>query len=244
MSYSISLNGFEGPMDLLLHLIQKNKIDIYDIPISEITSQYLIQIETWRNLDMEVASDFIVMAARLLEIKSRMLLPKNEDDPEDEETLKAKLLKQILEYKIFKEISAYLGTREERELQTIYKDPEYIPMDQVEEPLNIDPIALMTCFKTLLLSKEEIEIKLLPPQQIVKELFSIEEKIEKITQVLVEAGEEGVCFSKLLYPEISREEVVVTLLALLEMVKTNGLRLEQNRVFIDFQIKKEGVIHE
>ena len=87
-SYEVSLEKFEGPLDLLIHLIQKNKIDIYDIPIAEITNQYLAHIEKWRELDMEVASEFVVMASKLLEIKSRMLLPRAKDEEEDEEDLK------------------------------------------------------------------------------------------------------------------------------------------------------------
>ena len=126
-SYEVSLEKFEGPLDLLIHLIQKNKIDIYDIPIAEITNQYLAHIEKWRELDMEVASEFVVMASKLLEIKSRMLLPRAKDEEEDEEDLKEKLVRQLIEYKIFKNISTYLEERECAELHAVYKDPEYIP---------------------------------------------------------------------------------------------------------------------
>ncbi|WP_242990236.1 segregation and condensation protein A [Acetobacterium bakii] len=235
----MSLEGFEGPLDLLIHLIQKNKIDIYDIPISEITKQYLSQIQVWKKLDMEVASEFIVMAARLLEIKSRMLLPKDEVESENEEDLQARLIRQLVEYKIFKEISAYLGTREQRELCAIYRDPEYIPINEDKEPLVLDPMALMQSFKGLLLLKEEDREAIVPPQKIIRELFNVEEKITEITAALVQCGQAGLSFSELLHPFISRDEVVVTLLALLEMVKTSGIRLEQNRVFIDFQIRRE-----
>lgn len=239
MGYAVSLQGFEGPMDLLIHLIQKNKIDVYDIPIAAITNEYLAQIKTWQDMDMDVASDFIVMAARLLEIKARALLPKNKDQEEDEEDIQAKLVRQLIEYKVFKEISAYFKTREERELCAIYRDPEYIPTNGAEAPLAIDPVSLEQCFKRLLFQQEdEIEVTA-PPQKIIRELFSIEEKILEITEALVQAGDEGVSFSELLHPDITREEVVVTLLSLLEMVKTSGLRLVQNRVFIDFQIERE-----
>lgn len=243
MAYAVKVEHFEGPMDLLIHLIQKNKIDIYDISIAEITNQYLNQIKTWQTLDMDVASEFIVMAARLLEIKAKALLPKNEDQTEDEEDLQAKLIRQLVEYKIFKEISAYFQTREQQELQAIYRDPEYIPQNEEEAPLVIDPFSLEQCFKRLLFQREEEIEAIAPPQQIIRELFSIEEKIAEITDILVQAGESGVSFSELLRPDISREEVVVTLLSLLEMVKTSGLRLLQNRVFIDFQIRREVENH-
>lgn len=239
MAYAVRIEHFEGPLDLLIHLIQKNKIDIYDISIATITNQYLMQIKTWETLDMDVASEFIVMAARLLEIKAKALLPKNEDQTEDEEDLQAKLIRQLVEYKIFKDISAYFQTLEQQELQAIYRDPEYIPQNEEEVPLAIDPFALEQCFKRLLLQREEEIEAIAPPQQIIRELFNIEEKIAEITDVLIQAGEAGVSFSELLHPEISREEVVVTLLSLLEMVKTSGLRLVQNRVFIDFQIQRE-----
>lgn len=243
MGYAVSLERFEGPLDLLIHLIQKNKIDIYDIPIAEITKQYLLQIKDWKKLDMEVASDFIVMAARLLEIKSRMLLPISEDETDDEEDLQARLVRQLVEYKIFKEIAAYLGTREQHELCTVYRDPEYIFQNEDNEPIVLDPVALMKSFQSLLLLKEEEIDAMVPPQKIIRELFNVEEKITEITEALIRCGEAGLSFSELLHPAISREEVVVTLLALLEMVKTSGLRLEQNRVFIDFQIKREEEIH-
>ena len=235
----MSLEGFEGPMDLLIHLIQKNKIDICDIPIAAITNEYLAQIKTWQDMDMDVASDFIVMAARLLEIKARALLPQNKDQAEDEEDIQAKLVRQLIEYKVFKEISAYFKTREEREQGAIYRDPEYIPTNETEAPLEIDPVSLELCFKRLLFQQEEEAEDIAPPQKIIRELFSIEEKILEITEALLQAGDEGVSFSELLHPDITREEVVVTLLSLLEMVKTSGLRLVQNRVFIDFQIERE-----
>ncbi len=239
MAYAVSLETFEGPLDLLISLILKNKIDICDISIATITNQYLLQIRTWQDMDMDVASEFIVMAARLLEIKAKALLPKNEEEKEDAEELQAKLVRQLVEYKIFKEISRYFQSREQTELCVIYRDPEYIPQNLEETPLIIDPHLLEQCFKQLLFQKENETEMIQAPQKIIRELFSIEEKIEEIIDKLVQAGAAGVSFSELLHPDISREEVVVTLLSLLEMVKTNGLRLLQNRVFIDFQIQRE-----
>ncbi|MEF9919166.1 MAG: segregation/condensation protein A, partial [Eubacterium sp.] len=138
MSYAVSLKKFEGPLDLLIHLIQKNKIDIYDIPIAEITEEYLKHITTWRDLDMEVASEFVVMAARLLEIKSGMLLPRVKTEEESEEDLREKLVKQLIEYKVFKNISAFLERREQSERHAFYKDPEYIPEITEDVEIEID----------------------------------------------------------------------------------------------------------
>lgn len=231
-------------MDLLISLIQKNKIDIYDIPIATITNQYLQQIKSWQDMDLDVASEFIIMAARLLEIKAKSLLPKNEDKTEDDEDLEKKLVRQLIEYKIFKEISHYFQNREQRELCSVYRDPEYLPVDEERTSLTIDPLMLEQCFKQLILQKAEENEAAPPPQQIIRELFSIEEKIEEITGILMQAGPAGVTFSELLHPDISREEVVVTLLSLLEMVKISGLRLLQNRVFIDFHIHREEAQNE
>jgi|LGVE01.1.fsa_nt_gb segregation and condensation protein A len=240
MGVAIHLDGYEGPLDLLVHLIQKNKIDIYDIPIAEITNQYLIKIKEWQEFDLDVASDFIIMAARLLEIKSQSLLPIENQESDDQESLKEKLVKQLIDYKIFKEISVYFGQREDDKRAVIYRDPEYILENEIEESLIIKPIDLFQSFQNLLLMKDDQIEEIIPHQEIVRELFSVEEKIFDITKVLLKAGGNGVKFSELLFPGISREEVVVTLLALLEMVKINGLRLEQNRVFFDFKIKREA----
>ncbi|MBS6342073.1 MAG: segregation/condensation protein A, partial [Eubacterium limosum] len=177
-SYEVSLEKFEGPLDLLIHLIQKNKIDIYDIPIAEITNQYLAPIEKWRELDMEVASEFVVMASKLLEIKSRMLLPRAKDEEEDEEDLKEKLVRQLIEYKIFKNISSYLEERECAELHAVYKDPEYIPAINQDAEVEINPEDIFKAYSNIFsLYSDEIEFKDFS-QEIVREVFTVEEKIE------------------------------------------------------------------
>ena len=226
-SYEVSLEKFEGPLDLLIHLIQKNKIDIYDIPIAEITNQYLAHIEKWRELDMEVASEFVVMASKLLEIKSRMLLPRAKDEEEDEEDLKEKLVRQLIEYKIFKNISTYLEERECAELHAVYKDPEYIPVMTQDAEVEINPEDIFKAYSNIFsLYNDEIEFKDFS-QEIVREVFTVEEKIEYIEHQfeLNRSGE--LHFSELFRKKVSRGEVVVTFLALLEMYKINNIRLFQ-----------------
>ena len=216
-SYEVSLEKFEGPLDLLIHLIQKNKIDIYDIPIAEITNQYLAHIEKWRELDMEVASEFVVMASKLLEIKSRMLLPRAKDEEEDEEDLKEKLVRQLIEYKIFKNISTYLEERACAELHAVYKDPEYIPVMTQDAEVEINPEDIFKAYSNIFsLYNDEIEFKDFS-QEIVREVFTVEEKIEYIEHEfeLNRSGE--LHFSELFRKKVSRGEVVVTFLALLEM---------------------------
>ena len=234
-SYEVSLEKFEGPLDLLIHLIQKNKIDIYDIPIAEITNQYLAHIEKWRELDMEVASEFVVMASKL---KSRMLLPRAKDEEEDEEDLKEKLVRQLIEYKIFKNISTYLEERECAELHAVYKDPEYIPVMTQDAEVEINPEDIFKAYSNIFsLYNDEIEFKDFS-QEIVREVFTVEEKIEYIEHQfeLNRSGE--LHFSELFRKKVSRGEVVVTFLALLEMYKINNIRLFQNRVFQEIIIRQ------
>ena len=140
MSLAVNLNGFEGPLDLLIHLIQKNKVNICEISIVEITRQYMEQMKEWQKMNLEIASEFVLMASRLLEIKAKALLPKITTDEETPEDLEKRLLRQLMEYKIFKEISLYLKEREEVELLAVYKDPEYLPISYQPEALSIDPL--------------------------------------------------------------------------------------------------------
>lgn len=241
-TYEVSLAKFEGPLDLLIHLIQKNKIDIYDIPIAEITNQYLAHIEKWQDLDMEVASEFVVMASRLLEIKSRMLLPRAKEEEESEEDLKEKLVRQLIEYKIFKNISAYLEERESIELHAVYKDPEYVPNLDTSAEIEINPNDLFKAYSGVFsLYSDDIEFKDFS-QEIVREVFTVEEKIEYIKHQfeLNHSGE--LRFSEFFRKKINRGEVVVTFLALLEMYKMNTIQLLQNRVFQEIIIRQRTEI--
>ncbi len=135
MTINIKLQNFEGPFDLLFHLIEKNEVDIYDIPIADITNQYLEYIYEMESLDLEVASEFIVMAATLLQIKSKMLLPKQKRDLDelaaDDEDPRAELVEKLIEYKKYKEVSNVLQKREDVYSKLFYKDAEII--DDIEE---------------------------------------------------------------------------------------------------------------
>lgn len=235
MGYAVSLDGFEGPLDLLIHLIKKDKIDIGGISISEITHDYLEQIKKWQKLDLEIASEFVLMAARLLEIKAKSLLPGTK--VEEEEDLEVRLFQQLKEYQIFKEISGYLRERQARELMAIYKDPDYIEKDQSLEKLNIDPILLAEAFKKII-TKEDHQPPPVP-HRVFRELFSLEEKIEMIEQALEQAGRKGLSFKAFLTAQMTREEVVITLLALLEIVKRQAIKLSQDHLFGDISIERK-----
>ncbi|MEG1741768.1 MAG: segregation/condensation protein A, partial [Acetivibrio sp.] len=121
MSISVKLEAFEGPLDLLLHLIDKNKVNIYDIPIAMITEQYLEYIAAMKTKDMDIMSEFLVMAATLLNIKSRMLLPKDETQEEEEEDPRKELVERLLEYKMYKYISYELKDRQEDASKVLFK---------------------------------------------------------------------------------------------------------------------------
>ena len=237
--YAVSLEKFEGPLDLLIHLIQKNKIDIYDIPIAEITNQYLAHIEKWRELDMEVASEFIVMASKLLEIKSQMLLPRAKTEEESEEDLKEKLVRQLIEYKIFKSVSDYLEKREQAELGAVYKDPEYIPEISTISEIELSPTDLEKTFARIFaFYSDDITFRDYS-EEIVREVYTVEEKIAFINEQFEMRQRKELHFSELFYRRVSRSEVVVTFMAILEMYKINTVRLFQDRVFQEIIIKKK-----
>ena len=225
MSYNIKLEIFEGPLDLLLHLIRKHEVDIYDIPISLITSQYLEYIELMKNLDMEIAGDFLVMASALTHIKSRMLLPppetpENEDDGVDP---RAELIQRLLEYKRYKDAAESLEQREEL-WKKIHARPSEaspeLPVDE-EEPLLFD----FHLFDLLTALKEVLER--VPDQQfeITAETVSITEKISHILNRL--EAVQSMLFSDLFEGSNTKPQVIATFLALLELVRTRVVKFMQ-----------------
>ena len=142
MAISVKLQAFEGPLDLLLHLIEKNKVDIYDIPISLITEQYLEYIDALKDEDMDIASEFLVMAATLLDIKCRMLLPKEENEDGQEEDPRQELVEKLIEYKLYKYMSYELKDRQIDANRNLYKEPS-IP-DEIKNyvpPIDYDELA-------------------------------------------------------------------------------------------------------
>lgn len=239
-AYEVSLERFEGPLDLLLHLIQKNKIDIYEIPIAEITNQYLAHIEKWKSLDMAVASEFIVMAARLLEMKSRMLLPRSSDSEESEEEMREQLVKQLIDYKVFKNISLYLEKQELFEAGAVYKEPEYIPEISSETEIVLDPKDLEATFLRVFSAYSEDIVYEDDTQEIVREVFTVEEKIAFISEQFRTLSTRSLRFSELFERKVQRSEVIVTLMAILEMYKTNQISLYQKSVFQEIIIKRKA----
>lgn len=220
MKVEIGIENFKGPLDLLLKLITDQKMNILDIPIGKITDQYNEIINQWNIFDLDEASDYILMAARLLQIKSQFLLPRKVE-LEDEEDPREDLTRQLLQYAVYQKIAAFIEEREEESNLLLEKDPEYIPEIVKEVPGKILPKTLVRAMRRIIANQEVKENSNL----IYTERFNVEE----CKQFLKEKLKEGNfnfrdCFDR----SISRDEVITTFLALLELYKTNYLDFTQN----------------
>ena len=237
--YKIKLDAFEGPMDLLMHLIEKNKIDIYDIPIAELTRQYLDYLDKFREFNMEIASSFLVMAATLLQIKSRMMLPKApQAEGEPEEDPRFELVQRILEYRKFKQVSQVLGDMAGVQERFVAREPMELPVHHLP-PGNLSLRQLVEAFHTVLSVKEELSI---PKALVEPEEYSIKDKMEDIILLL------GRSRGKLLFSEAfrsgTRGELIVTFLALLELMKLRTVTVKQQRSFAEIYIcVREEEVH-
>lgn len=228
------LDSFEGPLDLLLHLITKNKVSIYDIPIAKITDQYLEAIEGIEESRLENASEFMVLAAQLLYIKSKMLLPKNEED--EEEDPRDDLAARLLEYQQYKEASKSLRKTEFWSQYMIFKEPEKIdfPLPQYDKKHEVDE--LCQAFYAILERKKRKE----KPEKrafsgiVGRQKVSVEDMVKKIDHILKKSGK--VIFSDIFKKEDSKPEMIATFLALLEMIKLNKISADYDDKKKDFVI--------
>lgn len=224
-SYDIQLENFEGPLDLLLHLIKKNEMDIYDIPMAAITEQYLAILDAMKTLNLDVAGEFLLMAATLLHIKSKLLLPKivEEELEEEEEDPRAELVRRLLEYQKYKEVSLTLDSQPQLGRDIFSRvSPEPEVLEEAEAGfVAVGLFDLMSALQEVL--KES-------PEQIVHEVnleqLSITDRINAILSQL--QGQESVAFVDLFSGGIKRNEIIVTFLALLELVKLHMVRFMQN----------------
>ncbi len=234
MAQHVVLPIFEGPLDLLLFLINRAQIDIKEIFISNITEQYLEYTSQLEYSDMENKSSFLIMAARLLEIKSGKLLPKPVYEQEDEEDEEAKLIRQLQEYKLYKAACEKLKENEEEAGKRFYRLPEEV-VDRTELDLEgIDIFALKNAFAQIL---ERIEDELIetPPQEIERETFSVQEKIFTIRKRLI--SRKKTTFKELFDEAATKIEVIVTFLALLELSKHGRISINQGN-------SEEGILIE
>ncbi|MGI6083831.1 MAG: segregation and condensation protein A [Acetivibrionales bacterium] len=230
---TIKLENFEGPFDLLFYLIEKNQIDIYDIPILEITEQYMDYLSAMQELDLDIASEFLVMAATLLHIKSRLLLP-NREPLSEEETAdpREELILRLLEYKKYKEYSMMLSDREAKWRGAHYKLPEAIPDIISENELEVSSETLRSCMLDVLKKyrdrMDDVSKKM--KRILNREKVSLRAKVREIIEFL--KGGVKLCFSKLYNPkEKSRLEIATGFLATLEVVRIGQALIDQR---VDF----------
>ena len=237
MAIPIKLQVFEGPMDLLMHLLEKNKIDIYDIPIVTITDQYLDYVHQMEHADMNVTSEFLVMAATLLDIKSRMLLPRETEDGEEEGDPRDELVRRLLEYKMYKYASEELRERSVEAGQRYYRPqdlPEevrkYVPPINYEELIGDNTMdSLHDVFMQVLRRKKNrVDPVRSSFGEIKKEEISAADKELYIRAFLLKHPKTD--FRALLEAENSKEEVIVTFLVILELMKTQKVRITQEEI--------------
>ena len=240
-SLDIKLQVFEGPLDLLLHLIDKNKINIYDIPIVSITEQYLQYLRSMQELNMDIMSEFLVMAATLIQIKAKMLLPKEEKEEEEEEgDPREELVKRLLEYKMYQYAAEELKELQVDASKMLYKQPT-IPKEVLayEEPIDLKELVdgltltkLHEIFQSVMKrQKEKIDPIRSRVGKIEKEEISVEEKMETIREQM--RGLSRIRFRALLEVQASKVQVVVTFLAILELMKMGALIVRQEQLFGD-----------
>lgn len=229
MNYSIKIDAFEGPLDLLLHLIKEKNVDIYDISIEEITKSYLDYINKMEELNINIASSYLVMAAELMEIKSKSLLPKveNEEDNEDEEVSRENLINKLVEYKKYKEMTEVFKELEINRNNIYIKPPEninnYINNEIYNEEIEIDK--LVEAMKNFL-NRKELEKPL--KTKITNKEYSVKERKNSIRNII--RNKKRVEFTEL-FEEYNKSYIAVTFLSVLELAKEHELKISQDKNF-------------
>ena len=240
-AYKVKLDVFEGPLDLLLYLVRKDEVDIYDISIERITRQYLEYLEAMESIDVEIGGGFIVMAANLLYIKSRTLLPVDLQGPVEEEGEEEdprwELIRQLIEYKKFKEAAGDLRDREELRTKLFGRTPSAPPPDGGATLLagEVGALDLISAFQRVL---ERLEKRKGAEREIEADRFTVSEKIEYVLKILPES--EPLKFEELFAGQTTRGELVATFLALLELVRLRHVQVEQDGAFGDILLRRRG----
>ena len=232
------IGDFEGPLDLLLHLIKKSKMEIYDIKISEITEKYLEYIEQMKMLNLDVASEYLVMAAELIEMKSKKLLPKTEEDKnndEYEENPEEELQRRLLEYKKYKESLKQFKDLELKRKNYFTKSPENLSRltdMHIKNENNTDVYDLLEALKNML---DRIDYEKPISTKVSLKEISVKDKIIKIRNIL--SKEKSVTFSRL-FDIVNKPTVVVTFLSILQMAKNNEIRIKQDTNFSEILLER------
>ncbi|WP_196606716.1 segregation and condensation protein A [Pectinatus frisingensis] len=223
--YTVHLNAFEGPLDLLLHLIEKNKIDIYDIPIAVLTDQYLTYLDQFREFNIDVASEFLLMATTLLQIKSRILLPEQPniaDEDEIDEDPRQELVQRLLEYRRFKEVSNVLDKMSITQGHIFYRATDLPPIQHLP-PENLDVNLLWQAFQNVIegqLSQNNI-------QKVARDKFSVQDKMLFILTLLQKTAKKAILFTAAFAIDSTKGEMIVSFLAVLELAKLKRINIKQ-----------------
>jgi len=234
-NYKVELEIFEGPLDLLLYLIRKDELNIHDIPISRIAEQYLEYLELMKMLDLNIAGEFVLMAATLMHIKSRMLLPPSErpesDDEEPEQDPRLDLIRQLLEYRQFKEVAQDLHTLELEQAATFARNEEDRSLvAAAERPLaEVSIFDLLDAFSEVFRRTAEA-----PAEEILGDEVKVADKMREIRELLQHS--EVVGFLDLFRPGSTRMEVVATFLAMLELIRLKAILAFQRRLFAPIEL--------
>lgn len=235
-AYQVELSGFQGPMDLLLYLINKEQVDIYDIPIARITDQFIQHIQVIQAISLDTAGEFIAMAATLMVIKMKMLMPSHMDEEEDEEDPRAELVRKLLEYKRFKEAAQALQNAETERRQYHLRKTKFPFTDELDlEPkLRIEMYDLLAALAGIY---DRIQAK--PIHEVEREPFTVEEKMSLIEEKI--GGGHMVNFEELFEDISMKMEVIVTFIAILELVKRGRLEFMQTEARGPIWIQRPGI---
>lgn len=242
MSYKIKLDIFEGPLDLLLYLVKKDHLNIYDIPIAKVTEQYLGYLDLMQLLDLNIAGEFLVMSATLLQIKSKMLLPVDEtaQREEEEEDPREELVRRLLEYEKFKEIAETLRQRE-AEQKEVFKRPKA----EIEKEIENNKEVYFEASIFDLINAFSQALKDVPKEvfyEVIKDEFTVEEKIHTILHLLLVTPAARI--SELFSKAKNKIEIIVTFLAILELIRMREIVARQSEAFQDIEIlrNKENIV--
>ncbi|SHH46259.1 condensin subunit ScpA [Clostridium collagenovorans DSM 3089] len=244
MALSVKVENFEGPFDLLLHLIKKNEMSIYDIRIKEVAEQYMQYIKSMKEMDLEIASEFIVIASTLIEIKSKELLPKvkvEDEEVMDEEDIKKQLVEKLIEYKKFKAVASVLREKEGIVGETYSKKAEIIEEKKtfnIAEVLEgISVLHLNNIYNDLIEAYlNKMNEKELPKQITALDTYKIEDKMETLT-TYINSVKKG-SFSEVTNKCANKSEIIVTFLALLELIKLRELKVVQGEIFGEIYMER------
>ncbi|MCI1930800.1 MAG: segregation/condensation protein A [Clostridia bacterium] len=242
---TLKLENFTGPLSLLYHLIEKSKIDIYDIPIAEVTRQYMAVIDDAKSRNMDIMSEFLVMAATLIEIKSRMLLPKNENSEEEKPDPREELVKRLIEYRKYVSFAEKLKERESYGFTVLYKKPDPL-IEEIRKNENNKKFLNGITFDDLEKALEDVykrnENKIDHMRsgfkKVERDQFTIEEKVQYLKDLLYVTPK--VIFADIFRNDTLRSEIAVTFLALLELIKNGYVLITQKKIFGDIIIVKNN----